>query len=154
MADLTRTPEPDAFTPWAQAADEGDADYQHFRYWLGLKPRPPSIDPALAIRHNWLERAQAHDAWVQLQGLSPREIAANVFRMWSQTTLNETIKWFKLSLTQGAPQLEPQRISEYIDLITDPARNQAQKQTHDLSGLTEEETATLLALLEKVETKA
>src|SRR5689334_14999906 len=110
MADLTRPPAPDAqFTPWAQLPEEADADYAHFRYWLELRPRPPSIDPALAIRMNWLERAQAYDAWLQLQGLSPREIAANVFRMWSQTTLNETIKWFKLSLTQGAPQLEPQR---------------------------------------------
>lgn len=153
MVDLTRTGDPEAFTPWARTRDESALDYAHFRLWLELDPRPASLDPALAIRHNWSERATAYDAWRSMQHLSPREIGANVFRMWSFTTLHETIKWFKKSLSSGAPALEPARISEYIELITDPARNQAGKQTHDLSGLSADETETLLRLLEKVETK-
>ena len=144
---------PDAFTPWAQLPDEADLDYEHFWYWLNLRPRPPSIDPALFVRHNWGDRAQAYDRWQRIQGLSPREIGANAFRMWAETTLNETIKIHENSLTLRAPQLDPKVIQSFMEMITDPARNQAQKQTHDLSKLSPERAALLLEILEEIETK-
>jgi hypothetical protein len=151
---LTQTQAPD-FTPWAQTREESEHDYAHFRLWLDLAPRPPPLDPALAIRHNWSERAAAFDTWQQLDGLSPRDIARNIFRMWSTTVMNETRKWHSKSLRQrDEPCLMPHNISEFIDLVTDPARNQASKETHDLSGLEPEEVEQLVSLLEKAAKRA
>lgn len=154
MNQLVRAGSETDFTPWARLREESELEWQHFQLWLKLDPRPQPLDPALAIRHNWSERAAAFDSYQQLQGLSPREVVQNVFALWSTTVLNETRKWFGKSLRhRDEPVLEPKAIGEYLDIISDPARNQAGKQTHDLSGLSPEETAQLLALLEKVETK-
>jgi hypothetical protein len=154
VSDLSLSQQQNDFTPWARLREEGEFEYAHFQLWLKLDPRPQPLDPALAIRHNWSERAAAFDSYAQLQGLSPREVVQNVFALWSTTVLNETRKWFGKSLRhRDEPVLEPKAIGEYLDIISDPARNQAGKQTHDLSGLSPEELQQFLALLEKVETK-
>jgi hypothetical protein len=142
------------FTPWARLAEESEAEWQHFNLWLNLNPRVPPLDPALAIRHNWSERAAAFDSFQLIKGLAPSEAARNIFAMWSHTVLNETRKWFGKSLrSQSEPVLPPGAVGEFIDLVTDPTRNQQGKEKYNLEALDAEETEQLLKLLEKAAIK-
>ncbi len=138
-------------TPWARLREESDLDFGHFTLWLALNPRPQSIDPTLALKHNWAERAAAFDSYQLVCGLTPKETAAQIFRMWSLVVANETRKWLAKSLReQREPSLEPARIGDFIDLVTDPARNQAGRPTHNLSKLAPERLALFLEILEEV----
>lgn len=153
MADLTGSGA--GFTPWSRLREESDADHAHFQLWLNLNPRVPPLDQALAIRHNWFERAAAFDSYQSVAGLSPRETAQNIFAMWSQAILNETRKWYGKSLrNRDEPVMQPHNISEFIDLVTDPTRSKAGAETHDVSKLSEEEQAQLLHLLGKAQVKS
>jgi hypothetical protein len=144
-----------AFAPWARTREESELDYGHFRIWLDLQPRPVPRDPALAIRHNWAERATSFDAYNGLAGLNGREAALEIFKMWSVTVLNESRKWLSKSLREDRePSLEPQRIEDFIALVTDPARNQAGRSNHDLAKLAPERAALLLELLEEMKVES
>ncbi len=150
MADLTEGG--GGFVPWARLREESDPSYAHFHLWLNLNPRVPPLDQALAIRHNWFERAAAFDAFEALKGLSPRETAQNIFAMWSQTILNETRKWYGKSLrNRDEPVMQPHNVSEFIDLVTDPTRSKVAAKTHDPSKLSEEKRTLLLQLLAEAE---
>lgn len=141
-----------ACVPWARTPEEDDLSWAHFNYWLRLSPRPVPIDIALSTRHAWAERAAAWDSYQQLKGQTPKQSAAEIFESWTLVIRNETKKWLAKSLReQREPCLDPQRIGDFIDLVTDPARNQAGRPSHNLSGLEPEELETLLRLLAKCE---
>jgi hypothetical protein len=139
--------------PWDRRRDETDLDYGHFKIWLELNPRPPPLDVSLAIKHEWHPRAEAFDVYQSLQTLSPKDAAEQVFRMWTLTVTNETRKWFAQSLQRGEPVLQPERVSDFLELVTDPTRNQAGRPSYDVSKLEESELAEFLRLLEKVQIK-
>lgn len=154
MSNLTKPEATADFTPWAQTREESEHDYAHFRLWLELAPRPPPLDPALSIRHNWQERAAAFDSYELIKGLGPKQRARAIFEMWSGVITNETRKWYGKSLrSQHEPVLQPHNVQEFIDLVTDPARNQAAKEAYDLTGLSPEEVETLNRILEKAKKK-
>jgi hypothetical protein len=149
MAELVSMSELAAM-PWSRLREESELDFRHFELWLQLSPRPVALDPALAVRHNWAERATAWDSYQSLAGLSPKQTAEQVFKMWAVVILNETKKWTAKSLRENSePSLLPAAIEGFIDLVTDPARNQAGRPSHDFSGLAPERRALLLELLEE-----
>jgi hypothetical protein len=139
-----------AAMPWSRLREESELDFRHFELWLQLSPRPVALDPALAVRHNWAERATAWDSYQSLAGLSPKQTAEQVFKMWAVVILNETKKWTAKSLRENRePSLLPAAIEGFIDLVTDPARNQAGRPSHDFSPLSPDEKETLFRLLAK-----
>lgn len=153
MPSLVLQAEPRTVEVWDQRNDESELEHQLFKRWLALRPRPHPNDFALAVRLNWVDRATAYDANEHLQGLSPQQIRNQIFSNWVRTTFNESRKWLDKSMRSEEPSLEPQRIADFIELITDPARVQATKPTHDPTRLSPQRLELFITLLEEMEIK-
>lgn len=143
-----------AAMPWDRLKHEPLFDHAHFTMWLNLDPRPAPFSPAVSIKFQWAPRAAAFDAYQQVSGLPPKVSAMLIFEQWTTVILNESRKWLHKSLEQEDTTIEPKQIQGFIELVTDPSRNQAGRVSHDLSALSSTERSQLLQLLEKAKTEA
>jgi len=137
--------------PWHQRPDERDLDYAHFAYWATLRPRPPALDPALAIQLNWAERADAWDRFRELEGQTGPELIAGLFQDLTLAVRNEAGKLVRDSFVQDFNRvISPQEILRLAEIATDPERLRQEPQKVDLSCLTSDEARTLLDLHDKI----
>lgn len=149
--------------PWSRGPNEPEHQYEVFRSWLPLCPRPPIPAEWLetAGRYDWAGRAVAYDQSVTvlaaLGGGAMTIDAAleDIFGSWLTVSVVEGRKLKRQSLTDPNPRMSWADFTrlgqQLVELAAQRAARGAGAALPDMSRLTDDERATFVALLLKLE---
>lgn len=143
---------------WHQLRGETDDEFASFGMWYETQPRPEPAaftkDPALVIRNNWQNRANALDRYLDVcnaDGNVSRVRLAHLAQMSLDFVRVEFEKLRNQALSSDNVVGDSRDLMQMLKTFIEISRNAPAEQPLVSDVLTPEENDTLLALCEKLE---